>query len=129
MPNPLPIALPSPVEMGLPDKFHYWRHGQDKAVLRALGSAKRFVVLAMPTGSGKSLAYTAAAKLSGHRTALLTSTKALQSQLTDDFASVGLVDIRGANNYECLESRPKGARLPPSSVASTAPAAQGCNAP
>lgn len=108
LPTPL---LPPPETFDLPPKFSEWRHDQDKAVLRALDSPKRFVVLAMPTGSGKSLAYMAAAKLSGARTAFLTSTKALQSQLIDDFHTAGLVDVRGANNYECIESRPQPGEL------------------
>lgn len=102
----LPIlqTLPPPATFDLPEKFTEWRHDQDRAVLRALDSPKRFVVLALPTGAGKSLVYMAAAKLSGKRTAFLTATKNLQAQLIDDFHTSGLVDIRGANNYECVES-------------------------
>lgn len=37
------------------------------------------------------------------RVAVLTSTKGLQSQLVDDFGSIGLRDIRGMNNYVCHE--------------------------
>jgi len=99
------------VNFDLPEKFSEWRHDQDKAVLRALDSPKRFVVLALPTGAGKSLVYMAVAKMAGVRTAFLTATKNLQAQLTDDFTSCGLVDIRGGNNYECVESRPKQGEL------------------
>ena len=52
--------------------------------------------------SGKSLAYLAAAQLSGERTAFLTSTRGLQNQLEKDFGDSGLLDVRGQNNYPCL---------------------------
>ena len=81
----LPVSsigiLPEPSALGLPERFSDWRPGQEDAALRAVESTKRFVVLALPTGSGKSLAYLAAAQLSGERTAFLTSTKGLQNQL------------------------------------------------
>lgn len=93
--------LPNPVELGLPSKFSCWRPGQESAILRALDSPKRFVVLAMPVGAGKSAVYLGAALLAGIRTAFLTSTKGLQTQLNSDFAPSGLVDIRGQNNYIC----------------------------
>jgi Rad3-related DNA helicase len=102
-------TLPNPPILGLPAKFHSWRAGQAEAVAKALDSPKRFVVLAMPTGFGKSLVYMAASLL-GERAACLTSTKGLQNQLMQDFGTGGsgdgfLVDIRGMNNYECLEAK------------------------
>ena len=93
--------LPSPAEAGLPPKFASWRKGQDEAILRAAESPARFVVLCMPTGSGKSATYVAMAKLTDLRTVVLTSTKGLQTQLADDFSPAGLVDIRGMGNYPC----------------------------
>src|SRR5580693_5574525 len=94
--------LPEPSALGLPARFESWRPGQEDAALRAVESPKRFVVLCMPCGTGKSLAYLAAAMLSGERTAFLTSTRGLQSQLKTDFSESGLWDIRGQNNYPCL---------------------------
>ncbi len=95
--------LPAPNLLGLPDKFSVWRPGQAEAVCRTLDSDKRFVVLGMPTGFGKSLVYMTAGML-GDPTVYLTSTKGLQTQLITDFSDAGLVDIRGMNNYECLEA-------------------------
>lgn len=96
--------LPNPVDCGLPDKFSAgWRKGQAEAVVRALDSPKRFVVLGMPTGFGKSLVYMATGTLDDPMV-VLTSTKGLQSQLITDFASHGLVDIRGMSNYICREA-------------------------
>lgn len=93
--------LPSPTDMGLPEKFSAWRNKQDEALLRAVTSDKRFIILALPTGAGKSAVYIGAALLNGGRTAVLTSTKGLQQQLMADFTPAGLVDIRGQNNYLC----------------------------
>lgn len=96
-----PPLLPSPAALGI-EKFGAWRPGQAEAVLRALDSDKRFVVLGMPTGFGKSLVYIACGVL-GDPAVFLTSTKGLQTQLIEDFSASGLVDIRGMNNYPCQE--------------------------
>jgi Rad3-related DNA helicase len=53
--------------------------------------------------TGKSPNYMAQAALTG-RTCVLTSTKGLQTQLLNDFSSMGLVDIRGRANYQCKMS-------------------------
>lgn len=96
--------LPPPNDLGAPDKFTAWREHQDHAVDDGVNSESRFLVQAMPTGSGKSLNYIMQAVLSGQRTCILTSTKGLQDQLVRDFKSTGLVDIRGKGNYQCLEA-------------------------
>lgn len=109
--------LPPPNVLGLPVKFASWRPMQAEAVLRAAGVvdtgssptladqlSRRFQVLGMPTGSGKSLAYMAAAYLLEDRVAILTSTKGLQRQLETDFkdGSAGLVVLAGKNAYPCV---------------------------
>lgn len=104
MPMPSTNTLPPPEALGLPAKFDAWRPGQAEAVLRALDSDKRFVVLGMPTGFGKSLVYLTVGHLGGDPTVFLTSTKGLQNQLIDDFSESGLVDIRGMSNYPCKEA-------------------------
>jgi len=71
-------------------------------VLKAVETDKRFVSLVLPTGAGKSLTVVGAALLAGWRTAILTSTKALQAQYTRDFEESGLVDVRGKNSYRCV---------------------------
>lgn len=97
--------LPPPDAIGAPDHFTDWRPDQPAAILRAIDSPHRFVGLVMPTGSGKSLTYVSAALLTGKRTAILTSTKGLQTQLLADFESCGLVDVRGQNAYDCIALR------------------------
>ena len=89
----------SPSELGLPEKFTSWRSDQWSAVNRILSSTKRFVVICMPTGAGKSLVAMAAAVLSG-RTVVLTATKGLQEQISAEMESL-VSDIRGLNNYLC----------------------------
>jgi len=81
---------------------------QAEAVVAAAESTKRFVLQGAPTGFGKSLAYVAQALLMDARACILTSTKALQSQLLGDFAESGLIEIKGLNAYECIEGRPTG---------------------
>src|SRR5256885_2305779 len=101
-------VLPDPVFVGLPEKFLRWRAGQDQAVLAALDSPKRAVVLNAPTGFGKTPVYFAQASLGGYRAGFLTASKGLQSQLLSDFSSSGLVDMRGQNNYRCKALQPGG---------------------
>ena len=92
----------SPIELGLPAKFRKWRYGQAAAVQRIV-ETEGLTPLNLPTGSGKSLIYVAAAKLLGGRTVFLTSTKALQQQLMTDFSRVGMVKVMGKGNYPCLQ--------------------------
>lgn len=100
-PRPAPaVLLPPPSSLGCPPKFTKWRDLQSQAVLAAIESDKRFVVQSQPTGSGKSLVAVTQALLTG-RTLILTSTKGLQEQYTRDFGEIGMLDIRGMNNYVC----------------------------
>lgn len=91
----------TPSELGFPAKFREWRPNQADAINRILDCGKRFVGLSLPTGDGKSGVYVAAAVASGRRAVVLTSTKQLQTQLLSDFASLGMVDVRGRANYSC----------------------------
>jgi Rad3-related DNA helicase len=96
-------ATITPDLLGLPEKFTEFRQGQLYALDRSIVSDKRFIGHAMPTGSGKSLYYIAQALMEGKRVAVLTSTKGLQDQLLADFASIGLVSVKGKNNFDCVE--------------------------
>lgn len=95
--------MKTPVSIGLPEKFERWRKGQDRVLKDLLYSEDRFVMLTTPTGSGKSLTYMGQGMLErDRRTCVLTATRSLQDQLLGDFESVGLVDMRGRQNYPCL---------------------------
>lgn len=93
-------TLPAPALFGLPDKFDRWRPGQCDAVARIIDSPERFLVLAQPTGSGKSISAASSGVLSGLRTVILTSTRGLQDQYQ---ATIGdaIHDVRGMGNYRC----------------------------
>lgn len=93
--------LPAPYELGLPEKYVDWRENQEDAILQIIHTEKPFHISIAPTGFGKSMMYVSAAYLSSKRFCALTSTKGLQTQLMRDFESIGLVDIRGRNAYEC----------------------------
>lgn len=93
----------TPSELELPDKFTRFRPGQQDAIATTLDHDGKFTALAMPTGSGKSLFYMGLSAVTGWRTCILTSTKGLQNQLLSDFSQVGLVDVRGRQNFSCNE--------------------------
>lgn len=109
------IELPPPVAFGFPAKFSAWRQDQLTAIERVIDPREdiRATALTMPTGSGKSLVNIASAVMcpppTGHllgrnvRAAFLTSTKALEDQLTTDFSDLGLLDVRGMNSYPCVQ--------------------------
>lgn len=87
--------------MGLPAKFGSWRPKQEEAIQIALTNDKRVTAFSSPTGSGKSAINVAIALLSKKPTCIVTNSRGLQDQYMRDFKSVGMVDIRGRNNYSC----------------------------
>jgi len=90
-------------------KFTSWYPGQEqafKSILDWLSGPERFLCASMPTGSGKSLESVLAAHLGNRSTIILTVTKGLQAQLNTDFKQVGMKDIRGQNNYQCVAVDP-----------------------
>lgn len=96
------MTLPSPIELGAPEKFAAWRKSQESALLYPINCEERVVLQSMPTGFGKSLTVVGRAMLTGNRTVILTVTKGLQRQYADDFTAAGLTDIRGMNSYPCI---------------------------
>lgn len=93
-----------PSDLGLPAKFPEFRSysGFDQLdiALKLATYPERFQILNAATGSGKSVTYSAVAKLrKAKRWAVLVSAKGLQSQLLDD----GLVKrlVYGHRNYPC----------------------------
>lgn len=100
------LVLPPPVDIGLPERFSSWRQGQPEAIEFAIDDPRRFKGLVLPTGAGKSLIYMTVPQLTGWRTVILTSTKALQRQLVNDFASDTTALMQGQRNYECLAVQP-----------------------
>lgn len=99
------MSLPTPNIILQHPKFSQWYPGQEEALVAILkwlnDPSKRFLCASMPTGSGKSLIAVLTHILGNRRTAVLTVTKGLQAQLTNDFEQSGMVDIRGQNSYLC----------------------------
>jgi Rad3-related DNA helicase len=91
----------TPQQLGLPEKFSAWRPAQLEALQWLLRSVKRVKALCAPTGFGKTAVYVAYALITKRPTCFVTDSRALQDQLMGDFASVGMVDIRGRRNYSC----------------------------
>lgn len=95
------MLIPTPQELGLPAKFDSWRPQQEDALQRLLYSTKRFKALCVPTGGGKTVIYVAYALITKLPTCFVTDNRGLQDQILFDFAPVGMVDIRGRQNYDC----------------------------
>ena len=104
-------SLKNPQEYLPGSKFTSWRPGQDTALEQIITGFRpvdedtepvRFVAMDAPTGSGKSLSAIALGmEFRGDGpVAILTNTKALQDQYTEDFSPT-LLDFRGKSNYEC----------------------------
>ncbi len=91
----------SPRALGLPEKIAKWRSNQEACLVNTIKGAERVTVVNAPTGFGKSPVYMAAAKALGKRTCIVTPSRGLQDQLTDDYSNMGLVDLRGLDNYPC----------------------------
>jgi ATP-dependent DNA helicase DinG len=77
------------------------------AIEKAYAAHKKFVVLEIPTGGGKSGIAVAAAQWAkavfGGGTYILSPQKTLTSQYLEDFAKIGLRELRGRNSYRCAE--------------------------
>ena len=91
-----------PSDLGMPKKFAHWNAYQEDAILKAVCSDRRFVMINAPTGVGKTAIAMGVMRLLGGRGLYLTMTKPLQTQLMTDFSSTGLVELKGQNNYECI---------------------------
>jgi len=82
-----------------------------EAIARAELKNKRFIILELPTGVGKSgIAYAISSWAStlndkGYKPGayILTTQKTLQRQYMRDFADKGMVELKGAANYRCNE--------------------------
>lgn len=99
--------LPSPGQLlGMP-RFNHWYPNQRESFIKIMqwyNSDARFLGLESPTGSGKSLSLVLAAQMSGERTIILTATKGLMEQYVRDYGEIGMVAVKGQNNYLCPES-------------------------
>lgn len=110
------MRIPTPQECGLPERFEKWRPAQEEAlswllshdttasVSQRLGlpyTPKRVKALSAPVGFGKTAVVVAYALLTKRPTCFVTESRALQDQYMDLFGSIGMVDLRGRNNYDC----------------------------
>ena len=92
--------------LGLPKFDEGWYPGQEaiwQQMMAWASSDERILGASVPTGFGKSLLAMLLSHFSGLRTVYLTSTKGLQGQLMADFNRLGMVDIRGQNEYQCIQ--------------------------
>ena len=96
--------LPSPsVLLGIPN-YDKWRTNQDiafQAIMDWYSSDKRYIGMSMPTGSGKTICALLTAKMTGARAVILTATKGLQDQYLFTGQQLGMVSVKGQNNFMC----------------------------
>lgn len=95
------LKIPTPQALGLPEKFEAWRPTQTEAIRLYMNSPNRVKVVSMPTGGGKSAIYIAVIALSKKPTCIVTESRGLQDQLEEDFGGMGLVSLKGRDNYRC----------------------------
>jgi Rad3-related DNA helicase len=95
------MNIPHPQALGMPKKFDKWRPKQIEALRALLRSNRRGVALSAPTGFGKSPVMVGYALITGKPTCFVTQSRGLQDQLMKDFSPIGMVDIRGRQNYQC----------------------------
>jgi ATP-dependent DNA helicase DinG len=86
------------------------RPAQDEALTaieKAHADKKKFVILEIPTGGGKSGIAVAAAKwakeVMGGGTYILSPQKTLTAQYAKDFSDKGIRELRGRNSYRCKD--------------------------
>lgn len=96
----------TPADLGAPRKYTSWRQGQQRVFEWLLATRRRFVGIDAPTGSGKTLLNLTYPTVMGWRSVYATVKKSLQDQIahaiTGDWREK-VVDVRGMNNYRCLE--------------------------
>ena len=93
----------TPSDLALPSKFRAFRREQKEMAEFVLRNpsvvTKRFVGIGAPPGVGKSLLAHTVGVLSGVKYAVLTATRALETQNVND--GFDCVNIRGRANYPC----------------------------
>ena len=104
----LSSSLLTPADLGLPPKFTHFRPGATKSqpgqlqIIESIAySNNRFDFLCAPPGSGKTAICAAVTRILGGRAHWLTVTKALGTQVVDEFESIGAFEIKGHSNFTC----------------------------
>lgn len=92
----------NPQDYKLPAKFKQFYPYQKELIEFVLNSPKKFVVLAAPTGIGKTVVAMTLANIMNCRTYYVCSTKALQDQIETEFGGMGVRTIRGKDNFGCV---------------------------
>lgn len=95
------MHIPSPSELGLPERFTDWRMNQEQAISNVVSNTKRSTVICAPTGFGKEVLCVASAIMSGKPTCIVTASRGLEDQYYNTYKEIGMVDLRGRDNYIC----------------------------
>lgn len=109
--EPPEVPQVTPSDFGLPSQFTDYRSNQAEVGLTIASAEKRVQVLDARTGSGKSAISMTVHQVhqlllgANARTLYLVGTKGLQQQIVREFQSLGLVNVQGQGNYECVALR------------------------
>lgn len=95
------MKIPTPSELGLPEKFENWRPVQEEALRVIITSKKRAPAACQPTGSGKSAVNVGLAVMSKKSTCIVTYSRGLMNQMMDDFPDM-ITCLFGRDNYPCI---------------------------
>lgn len=95
------MNIPSPVSLGLPEKYQVWRPAQLDSLHWLLAKQKRVKGVGAPTGFGKTAVNVGYAVLSKRKTIFVTDSIALQDDIMEHGKKLGMVDIRGRGRYQC----------------------------
>ena len=91
------VGLPSPQSLGLPEKFHLLRPEQHEAATKAIASDKKFIIIEMPPGLGKTALVGYLQRAMKVQMLYCASTKQLQDQVKEDFPYCEV--LKGRRNY------------------------------
>lgn len=98
---------PSPSDLlGIPglDSWYPMQYELMDQALDWYDSDSRFLGEAVPVGQGKSVSSVLLSRMTGARTVILTASKGLQRQYLDTFAPLGMAEVKGQQNFQCLLS-------------------------
>lgn len=110
--NSFLLDLSPQTDLGLPKKFTSLRPAQADAIeWAAYETQTAKTAMSLPTGAGKSGIAVGLANLLGVKAVYLVGSRGLQDQVGTEMSEIGMVDVRGKQNYTCTYLN-KGMKVP-----------------
>lgn len=95
------LDLSPQTDLGLPRKFQALRPAQAESIEWALQCTKPKTAMSIGTGSGKTGVAVSLANTLNVKSVYLVGSRGLQDQVGSEMAEIGMVDVRGRQNYQC----------------------------